>query len=329
MIGSMEKKKSKKGILIATAVAIGLILISYVVLPFWVYKPARKSTLTYDKEKNAIFSSADSVKILQLTDLHINDALDMPIVYSMIKRAIYMAEPDLVVITGDIFSNGCSKNSVAQFLSFMEAFKLPWACVLGNHDDETPFTLAELSQKIEDAAYSLFKTGNLTDLYGNYQYTVQFADGNLFQFLFMDSRSDGFTAESVSFYEQTVLASGAPNDGKPLNNFLFHHIPLPEIDLAVEAYGEDERIGKGELGEEPSEQENLVGFFDKVLELGATKALIYGHDHLNNAVIRYRGVDFCYGMKTGPSSYNAFDLLGGMVYTLRSNGEYLIDNLFV
>ncbi|MBO5930913.1 MAG: hypothetical protein J6Q70_01600, partial [Clostridia bacterium] len=35
--------------------------------------------------------------------------------------------------------------------------------------------------------------------------------------------------------------------------------------------------------------------FETVLEKGSTKALFYGHDHLNNFVLDYKGVKLSYG----------------------------------
>ena len=43
--------------------------------------------------------------------------------------------------------------------------------------------------------------------------------------------------------------------------------------------------------------------FETVLELGSTKAMFYGHDHLNNFVLEYKGVTLSYGYSVDYSAY--------------------------
>ncbi len=327
----MKGKNLVNGLIVSVVLTLFVVLtfVCYCFMPLIVYKPAKQSSLCVNKHENTITANSNSLKILQLTDLHINGSLDMPITFSMIKRLIYKTKPDLLYISGDIFSNGASKKDVETFLNFVESFKLPWAVVLGNHDDETPYTMQELSNKFENANYSLFKMGNLTNLYGNYYYNVTFADNNKFQFIFMDSRSRGFTDESVDFYEHAVKYSKNLNNNQPLNNILFYHIPLAEEIYAVAEYKNNPKIGEGKINEAVCAQENKVSFFNKVLELGVTKAMLFGHDHVNNAKIKYKDVMFCYGTKTGTSSYNKISILGGTLYTLKSSGELSYKDIYL
>ena len=62
------------------------------------------------------------------------------------------------------------------------------------------------------------------------------------------------------------------------------------------------------------------GVFDVIKELGSTKHVISGHDHVNNYVIEYEGVKLIYGTKTGPGcSFNPI-LNGGTVLSVNSRG---------
>lgn len=317
----MRKKISIiAGLALALVIAVASTL--YFTLPYRVNK-SLQSSLTYSKEDCLITSSKNQIKILQLTDLHVNGKLDMPVVFSVIKKLIYKTTPDLIVITGDVFSSGCRESDVTLFIDFIQKFNLPWAAVLGNHDDETPYSLVRLSSMLERASFSLFKKGDLPNLYGNYFYNVKFADGGMFEFIFMDSRSAGFTKESVNFYQIAVESSYSSKTNDRANNFLFFHIPLPETVQAVEANG-----GSKDIREEVCIQSTSVGFFDKVVEVGKTKALIYGHDHTNNAKINYMGIDFNYGLKTGPSAANKKNLVGGTLYNLNSDGTYTVEDVF-
>ena len=287
-----------------------------------------KLNLTVEENQNKILCSSNSIKVLQMTDLHINSAFDMPITFSMVKKLIYGQKPDLIVFTGDVFSSGCSKTDVDKFICFIEEFKTPWAVVLGNHDDETPYSLSELGDILTEADYSIYKNGSVKDMFGNYFYNIHFEDAQQVQLIFMDTRHDGFTKDSVDFYETVVNNAKADNNGKVVKNFMFYHIPPAELVPAIEELKQSGAQYDGKIDEPPCVQINNVGFFDKVLQLQATIAMIYGHDHFNNLMLKYKGVDFCYGVKTGPSASND-KFLGGVVYSITSEGEYTTTRIFI
>lgn len=323
----MNKTKSRAAIIILAVVLLSAISVAYLTVPFKVFEPGETSIIC-KKDEGVIEVQENALKILQITDLHVNGALDMPLTFSVIKELIRKADPDMIVVTGDVFSSGCSERDVDIFTAFMADVGLPWAAVLGNHDDETPYSLEELSAILESAENSLFKRGDLTDRYGNYFYNVKFADGGEYRFIFMDSRSSGFTEESVAFYESAVNSSLA-TDGSVTESFLFYHIPLSEAYSAIAEYESGRAEGSGRIRETICDQETRVGFFEKLLELGSTKAMIYGHDHLNDAKTKYLGVDFNYGTKTGTSSSNYLGLVGGTVYILNSDGSYSVEDIII
>ena len=307
-----------------TAVLVAVILTLCFTLPY-VVRNDYDTSISYEKQTNEITVDGNSLKILQLTDLHVNGSIDMPLTFALIKKTVRKTTPDLIVITGDIFSSGCKEKDVDRFIDFMGDIGLPWAAVLGNHDDETPYSLGELSQILSDAQGSLFITGTVENMYGNYYYDVKFLDGKIFQLLFMDSRSNGFTQQSVDFYKSTVENSKSRNGGVAINNILFYHIPVAEMQQAV-----DNGVkGIGDIREPLCVQGTNVGFFDSVVDLGVTKAMIFGHDHVNNLKVNYKGVDFCYGLKSSTSSYNRARLVGGTLYTLNSNGNYVYQDIVV
>lgn len=324
----MKKKTIRAWIIVGISTLLVFVIGTlYFTIPYCVFKES-ESIAVCDKDVGVIRVEGNSLKILQITDLHVNGALDMPLTFDVIKALVNRSEPDLIIVTGDIFSNGCSEDDVDTFVDFMGRLGLPWASILGNHDDETPYSLEELSAILASAKNSLFKRGDLTDLYGNYFYNVKFADGEEYKFIFMDSRSRGFTDESVEFYTNAVQSSSA-DGGTVAESFLFFHIPLPETVEAIDEYMNGRADGTGDIRETICNQKTDVGFFEKVVELGSTKAMIYGHDHYNDAKTNYLGVDFNYGTKTGTSAGNMIGLVGGTVYTLNSNGEYSVQDIII
>lgn len=50
--------------------------------------------------------------------------------------------------------------------------------------------------------------------------------------------------------------------------------------------------------------------FEKMLELGSTKAMFNGHDHINNTTFEYKGIIFSYGYSIDYFAYSGIDKLG-------------------
>ena len=242
----MKKSNLSRHILIfsLTIFSIISVLISYFIVPLCVFSKGEHTSLKIYKDKNTITLSSNQLKILQLTDTHINGSILDPFTYSVIKHSIYRTNPHLIVFTGDIFSRGASNKNVDNFLEFMDKFKLPWATVLGNHEDELSCTLNELSYKLEHSKYSLFQNGKLNNSHGNYYYNIDFLDGYKFQLIFMDSHRSGFTSDSLTYYETIVNKA---YDNGVIGNFLFFHIPPSMITEVAKAYTDNPNIGYGKL----------------------------------------------------------------------------------
>lgn len=128
-------------------------------------------------------------------------------------------------------------------------------------------------------------------------------------------------------YNQNILDS-IPESKRPENtddfttvqSMVFVHIPLMEVRNAYneyldagEANTEDLKYLEGKIGEEEpyvycSEEEEEM--FETMLSLGSTKAMFYGHDHLNNAVMEYKGITLSYGYSIDYFAYSNIDLKG-------------------
>lgn len=313
------------------AIFIGLLFISYFVFPFLLPIVPQSSNLEVDKVQNLINCNSTQLTVLQLTDIHLDDEFETPFTFSKIKRLIYKSNPDLIVFTGDLFGDGCSKGGVEQFIDYMEDFKLPWAVVFGNHDNETPYTLPELSNLFENAEYSLFKAGNLANFYGNYYYNINFADNKKFQFIFMDSGQWNFSPDSAKFYDDAVNSAKTLNNGTLVNNFMFYHIPMVGWADAYRAYLNDEVVYSGVLKETNFfNSASTISLYERVKYFGVTKAMICGHHHYNNVKMQHNGISFCQGLKTSISFYNHWSIIGGgTTYTLNSDGSFTYNDVFM
>lgn len=128
-----------------------------------------------------------------------------------------------------------------------------------------------------------------------------------------------------SKYNSDLLAT-LPDSEKPQNiadfttvqSMLFVHIPIMEVREAVNLYLDEDEINKPEyLGGKIGESDPYVycseieeQMFETMLELGSTKAMFYGHDHLNNIVLKYKGITLSYGYSIDYFAYAGIDKIG-------------------
>lgn len=126
--------------------------------------------------------------------------------------------------------------------------------------------------------------------------------------------------EGLNAYN-TELLNSLPDSDKPENiedfttvqSLLFVHIPLMETRDAYNEYlkaGEKDTDDVKYLGGKVGEKEPYVyspetpdQMFETMLELGSTKAMFYGHDHLNNIVLNYKGIILSYGYSVDYFAY--------------------------
>ena len=121
-------------------------------------------------------------------------------------------------------------------------------------------------------------------------------------------------------------------------SLMFMHIPLREV-----KYAYDEWIANGK--QNTDDVKYIRGFdgetaetvycsrtdeqlFETILEKGSTKALFYGHDHLNNFVLEYKGITLSYGYSIDYLAYSDIDTRGYQrgctVITCAPNGDATI-----
>ncbi|MBR2876453.1 MAG: hypothetical protein IKC01_04885, partial [Clostridia bacterium] len=69
--------------------------------------------------------------------------------------------------------------------------------------------------------------------------------------------------------------------------------------------------------------------FEKMLELGSTKAIHNGHDHVNSTTFKYKGILFSYGYSVDYFAYSGIDKLGSQrgctMITCKPDTTFTID----
>lgn len=147
--------------------------------------------------------SGRDVRILQLTDTQIIDAGQArskerlgdttPLTeetleihcFRYIKAAIEATDPDLILLTGDLVYGEFddSGKMFKRLISYMESFRIPWAPIFGNHDNESAMGVTWQCEQLEQAKYCLFKRGDVT---GNGNYSIGIVqDDKLIKTIFM------------------------------------------------------------------------------------------------------------------------------------------------
>lgn len=239
------------------------------------------------------------------------------------------------------FNNGISSDIV---ITLMEQLGVYYTVCFGNHDSEaySDYTREQIADKYADPElkYSLFQKGpEDVDGYGNQVIKVKNSAGIVTNAYFvLDSHDyvpadmlgirgmyDNIHENQVEWYKKNVLAIDAANKAidpsyPMFSSLAFFHIPLKEYDDAWKEYranGSKDTENVKYLGGGYYEDNEKVccgvgddNFFETVLELGSTKGLFCGHDHVNNASLEYKGVRLTYGMSVDYLAYIGIDKKG-------------------
>ena len=305
---------------------------------------------TVDKNGRIFFTTDRDFKILQLTDIHIGggwlsthkDTMALNAVAAMVTAE----KPDLVVITGDMaypvpYQAGTFNNreSAKIFAMLMEQLGVYWCPCFGNHDTElysyfNRDQIAEMYKNPEKYKHCLLQKGpDDVDGASNYVVNVKNSEGKITQSLFMfDSHSyvdgdyfgikwkyDCIHENQVEWYKDTVKQLTRENKGERPNSLAFFHIPPIEMKDAFEEYtkagNKDTENVKytygiiGEGGQIICSSNYNYGAFDAFRENG-TKGVFFGHDHLNNMSLNYKGVQLTYGYSIDYLAYSGISKFG-------------------
>lgn len=253
--------------------------------------------------------------------------------YGYIRETIEQTSPDLILLTGDLVYGEFDDSGTAlcSFIAFMDSFRIPWAPIFGNHDNESNMGADWQCAQLENSEYCLFKQRQLT---GNGNYTVGISQGGVLTrvFFMLDSNgcsaaseaslanqhtktTIGFGNDQIDWYTQTALQI-RENHPQAKLSFAFHIQPaifrtafekygfvnddaemlLNPIDISAHPEKTDGDFGYlGRCLKDPWDANNRV--WKSMVALGVDSVFV-GHEHCNNASVVYKGVRLQYGMKS-------------------------------
>ncbi|XP_027368370.1 probable inactive purple acid phosphatase 28 isoform X1 [Abrus precatorius] len=300
------------------------------------------------------FRSDGTFKILQVADMHYGsgsitrcrDVLASEFEFCsdlnttrFLKRIIQAENPDFIAFTGDnIFGSSTVDAAESLFKAFGPAMEsgLPWAAVLGNHDQESTMNREELMSLISLMDYSVSqinpsdddltnptKGGKMTkiDGFGNYNLRVYGAPGSMLanstvlNLFFLDSgdravyqgiRTYGWIKDSQLQWLRRVSEEFQGQKVDPLHPtdaistppaLAFFHIPIPEIPQLF--YKEI----VGQFQEAVACSRMNSGVLQTFVSMGDVKSVFIGHDHTNDFCGNLDGIWFCYGGGFGYHGY--------------------------
>jgi len=293
------------------------------------YIPNDTKQLRFDKKKGEF-------RILQVADMHYADGKKTPCedvlpqqiahctdlnTSDFINRMIEAEKPDLIVFTGDnIFGFDAEDAAASMNAAFAPAIesKIPWAAVLGNHDQQSTLSREGVMDHIVGMKHTLSQSNppgvDVIDGFGNYNLEVHGVEGtnlmnkSILNLYFLDS-GDYSTVPSIPGYgwikpsQQFWFQKTSKKLQKKLKapGLAYFHIPLPEF-----AYFDSSNF-TGVRQEGISSASVNSGFFTTLVEAGDVKAVFTGHDHINDFCGKLTGIQLCYG---GGFGYHAYGKAG-------------------
>ncbi|KAK4709068.1 hypothetical protein R3W88_029993 [Solanum pinnatisectum] len=284
-------------------------------------------------------------RILQVADMHYGDGKTTPCedvlpqqmsscsdlnTTDFIFRMIHAEKPHLIVFTGDnIFGYDATDPVKSMEAAFAPAISsnIPWAAVLGNHDQQSTLSREGVMKHIVGMKSTLSQLNppNVPDIdgFGNYNLEVHGIEGSeltnksVLNLYFLDSgdystvpsiRGYGWIKPSQQFWFQRtsrklkkIYMHNSNAMKAPAPGLAYFHIPLPEYAKF------DSSNFTGVRQEGISSASINSGFFTTMVEAGDVKAAFVGHDHINDFCGKLMDINLCYA---GGFGYHAYGKAG-------------------
>ena len=283
-------------------------------------------------DKTIKFNSEGKLKILHITDTHLNLNHNFDPTIWLVERACDKEKPDIVMLTGDNVVN-CdnaedTKKMINALMNIFQERNIPVAVTFGNHDSEQ----GAMSREELMAHYNTFSCsvsvddGEALSGCGTYNIPVLSSDGkkvtfNLWVFDSGDYDEEGryscVKPDQIEWYKQTSDRLKAENNGEAVNSLVFQHIIVGEIyDVLKKSdswqpyafkhlYNKEEyymfdpeQTNYGTLREYPCPGYENYGQFDAMVEKGDVLGIFTGHDHTNAFAVEYKGIDIVNSLST-------------------------------
>jgi len=278
----------------------------------------------------------DSIKILQVTDLHLGSTghwKDDLNTFTRIERLVKMYEPDFIFITGDLFTGEKPYGSLlaAFAVHFFDGLKRPWFYAFGNHDPQGGFGHDDIYEVFSTSEWGILGShGSKSNKKYDYFVDINIENNqtpNWQVYAFDTGPHNGIKAiqkDQLEWYKKTSKETQRKYN-ETIRAIAIFHIPVIEY----QKLWDDKSITKEGVSEEKVYYEEDDGtFYKTMLEVGNIKATFCGHDHYNNYWGKYDGgILLAYGYISGESTNEAWPTGGKLITIPIKDGEISIKNV--
>ena len=329
-------------------------------MPSSLRRPALLLLCSYavSRAQRSLSITGSTLRILHLSDAHFAQAspcLDMDVdqvakgacssinTTNLLRSAIAIEQPDLIIFTGDVVEKKSDPLQAAMDEVYGVAVEagIPFAASLGNHEDGLSMSRTEIAEYVAAKKGALSQLGPVAGSPGNFyvdlvppsaassqcadaaaaaqrsggkgqhaldapcaEHALAATPSPAARLVFFDSRKDD-VAHSINNAQLDWYGNLTATLPRVPTIALFH-LPLPEYARAAGGTYPPppaNRTLRGFRGEIRIEKPNAAVF--PALYAGGVVATFCGHDHQNDFCKEYEGVQLCY---TGVSGFNAFGL---------------------
>ena len=279
-----------------------------------------------------------------------------------VETLITRLSPDLITLSGDLSYAG-DFASYQKFADYFDALKIPWTCCFGNHDNQDgDGPVKKVLDEYRKHDYFLFEECDPSLGNTNIAILIEQNGKSAEGVLLMDTHDRipyhrdecgknqawaGLTPKQLDWYRDRVseLEAAGCHDSTLITHIPIHAYlkaaeaafknPAPDKSVTLQdSYGteiwqEGYEDSYGVLHEPISAYPEDEGAFGLICELGSTKNILCGHNHINNWVVTYNGVRFIFATKTGNGSYWEPEINGGTALTVDENGVKSVSHEYV
>ena len=286
---------------------------------------ATKHKLTYNED--------GSFRVMVLADAHITawgSQTQVNDIKARIKSLVDRIDPNLIIFTGDNTIGSSDKDKLKQnidaLVSYIEQKEIPWCHVYGNHDHEGGMTQAEQHPIWQSYEYCISKDVADISGTGNCVFGVYKDNGQLGSLVWLlDSGAylegggyDYIRDDQIQWYKDSSNLIKEYNNGEQVPGIMAFHIPLIENRTANSYKNNKEHVYEwtGEYNEMAHSSNEDTELLETIWELGDVKAIVTGHDHINDYMYNYKGVKLCASPNISNMSYTDEEVQGSRWFDL-------------
>ncbi|MDU1891082.1 MAG: metallophosphoesterase [Dysgonomonas sp.] len=276
------------------------------------------------------FNKEGQFKIAQFTDIHwSNNSPNCTKTIEVIKSVLEAEKPDIAILTGDVVTDTPAKEGWLAIAKIFEEVKMPWAVVLGNHDDEAGLTRNEVFDVIENLPYFIGEKGPELSGCGNYTLPIAASSGDTIAAVLycIDSHNkpsahryghyDWIHFDQIEWYRNTSNNYTQGNNNVPLPALAFFHIPVLEYNNVAES---EKTVGYKEEG--VASPEINSGMFCSMVEKKDVMGIFVGHDHNNDYIGIDQGIALAFGRTTGIDAYGKLERGGRIILMYEGKNQF-------